>query len=1072
MFSIHTKKLTAMRSLPCIGILVLTLLFSVNTKAQNKITVKGVVKDNAQQTAMQGVTVSTTKPSKTIATTDANGAFTVTIDAGTELVFSHSGYTASRKTFLSGTTSVTISLSVKDNTMQEVVIQGFRQKTKETATGSSTVVSGKSLQDVPVSNVVELLQGKVAGLNVQNNSGSPGGMGTINLRGISSINISSDGFLTPTSPLFVIDGVPVDVNTNFEYGFQSGGSGINPLALIPPEDIEQMEVLRDAAATSVYGARAAYGVIIVTTRRGKSKVPVVQYSSSFFVKAPPRLREVLGGKEERLFRIRTILDYDTSYAAAQALINQTPFLSDSLNPFYNNSTNWQDYFFRTTYNQNHNVSIRGGDDKFNYKTNLNYYQENGIVQNTGFKRYGLSMNAQYAPTNQLRVQVNLSSQLGQKQNGSGVGLVQTGLASGGSASSLLPSPSLFSENNSALATARVTNNNKTANILTSLDVSYEPVKGLRIGNLLSYTFNSGTEDRFRPSFLSSGSSESFSYNNRSYQLNNRSNINFTKSLFNLHNFNAFVFNEINSNGSRANAVRLNRTANDQITGPIGYGWAASRGGTLDNIFERRQHGYGGSFSYNFDRKYVIDFNFRFDGLSNIGSKQPYSKNPAVSARWNFNREKWLEKVAWLSYGSARVSWGRNIKPTGDIFDTYGRYIVGLPYNNNPTVTIDYETVPNENFLPETNTTTNAGIEVGLFNNALQLTYETYYRSIDNQIMEIELANTSGFTELKTNAVSLVNYGMEWTATVRMFKQSKPFQWTVTVNGAFNREILTKLPDNLRQIRKEIKDNGSDVPVIYRIGRNAISNLIYHTQGVYASTADVPVNIATGRRQQLGSGSGYFFQGGDPRWTDVNGDYIIDEKDLLPIGNPVPKVNGGILSQMQFRNFQLNINASYTLFRDLLNASLSRTMQNFGNPASVGSNGQPIQPGALVPIDQFNYWKPSPTDKGSGTVNAQYPNPFDFRRAGVMQPFRSNQTLFLEDGSYWKINNIVLAYNLDRQFISRFKMTSCRFTLTANNVFTFSNYSGPDPELVTALGRDNSGGYPNARSFAVGVNVQF
>lgn len=1052
-----------MRLLSLIAVLAFTMFFGAHANAQNKITVKGVVKDNAQQSAMQGVTVSTTKPSKTIATTDANGVFTVTIDAGTELVFSHSGYAAARKKFLSSTSSFTISLSVKENTMQEVVIQGFRQKTKETATGSSTVVSGKALQDVPVSNVVELLQGKVAGLNVQNNSGSPGGMGTINLRGISNINISSDGFLTPTSPLFVIDGVPVDLNSNYEYGFQSGGAGINPLALIPPEDIEQMEVLRDAAATSVYGARAAYGVIIVTTRRGKSKVPIVQYSTNFFVKAPPKLREVIGGQEERLFRINTILNYDTSYAAAQALINQTPFLSDSLNPYYNNSTNWQDYFYRTTYNQQHNLSIRGGDDRFNYKTNLNYYQENGIVQNTGFKRYGLSMNAQYAPTNQLRVQMNLSSSLGQKQNGSGVGLIQTGIASGGSSSSLLPSPSLFSENNSALAAARVTNNNKTANIATSLDVSYEPLKGLRIGNLLSYNFISGTSDRFTPSFLSNGSSKSYSYNDRTYTLYNRSLINFTKSLYNLHNFNAYVFNEINTYGSRANMINLDRTANDQITGPIGYSWASSSGGTLNSIRETRQHGYGGSVSYNFDRKYVIDFNLRFDGLSTTGSKQPYSKNPAVSARWNFNREKWLEDVTWLSYGSARVSWGRNIKPTGTIFDTYGRYLVGLPYNNNPTVSIDYATVPNENFLPETQTQTNAGIEVGLFNNALQLTYETYYRSIDNQIMRISLANTSGFDELQTNAVSMVNYGMEWSAMIRMFKQSKPFQWTLSVNGALNREILTKLPESLRQIRREISDGGSNVPVIYRIGRNAISNLIYHTQGVYASTTDVPVNIATGRRQELGAGSGYYFQGGDPRWTDVNGDYIIDEKDLLPIGNPIPKVTGGILSQMQYKNFQLNINASYTLFRDLLNASLSQTMQNFSSPTSMG---------ALVPIDQYNYWKPSATSKERGTLNAQYPNPFDFRRAGVMVPFRSNQTLFLEDGSYWKINNIVLAYNFDRKLISRFKMTSCRFTLTVNNVYTFSKYSGPDPELVTQLGRDNSGGYPNARSYAVGLNVQF
>jgi TonB-linked SusC/RagA family outer membrane protein len=1062
MFSINTQKLTAMRLLPCIGILALTLLFALQANAQNKITVKGVVKDNAQQTAMPGVTVSTSKPSKTIATTDASGAFTVTIDAGTELVFTHSGYAAVKKTFLSSNTSVSISLSVKDNSMQEVVVQGFRSKTKETATGSSTVVSGKALQDVPVSNVVELLQGKVAGLNVQNNTGSPGGMGTINLRGMGSINISSDGYLTPTSPLFVIDGVPVDVNTGYEYGFQGGGAGINPLALIPPEDIEQMEVLRDASATSVYGARAAYGVIIVTTKRGKSKVPVVKYSSSFFVNAPPRLRDVIGGKEERMFRIRTILDYDTSALSAQALINQTPFLSDSLNPFFNNATNWQDYFYRTTYNQQHNLSINGGDDKFLYKTNLNYQQFNGIVQNTGIKKYGLTMFAQYAPTNQLRVQMNLSSLLGQKQNGSGVGLIQTGVASGGASSSLLPSPSMFSENNSALAAARITNNNKTANISTSLDISYEPITGIRIGNLISYNFNSGTSDIFTPSFLSEGSSEAYSYNDRFYQLNNRSIINFNKTVYNLHNFSAYVFNEINSRGFRANAVLLDRTANDQITGPVGYSWGNSGGGTLNNISEFRQHGYGGEIAYNFDRKYVVNFNFRFDGLSTIGSKQPYSQNPAISARWNFNREKWLEKVNWLSYGSARISWGRNIKPTGSIFDVYGKYIVGLPYNNNPTVAINYGTIPNENFLPETTTQTNFGIEFGLFNNALTFTYDTYYKSSDNQLMKIKLANTSGFSELQTNAVSLVNYGTELSATVRVFKQSKPLQWTLSFTGAFNRAILTKLPENLRQLQKDFTD-GTSVPVIYRIGRNPISNLLYHTQGVYASTGDVPVNIATGKRQQLGNGTGNFFQGGDPRWTDINGDYIIDDRDLQPIGNPIPKVNGGVTSQMQYKNFQLNINTSYTLFRDLLNVPLAKTMENFGYPVRMG---------ALLPIDQYNYWKPSATDKGSGTVNAQYPNPFDFRRADVMKPFRSNQTLFLEDGSYFKINNIVLAYNMDRKFISRFKMTSCRFNLTVNNVYTFSNYSGPDPENVSALGRDQSGGYPNARVYSLGVNIQF
>jgi hypothetical protein len=331
-------------------------------------------------------------------------------------------------------------------------------------------------------------------------------------------------------------------------------------------------------------------------------------------------------------------------------------------------------------------------------------------------------------------------------------------------------------------------------------------------------------------------------------------------------------------------------------------------------------------------------------------------------------------------------------------------------------------------------------------------------------MGISLANINGFQQLQTNAVSLVDYGFEWTGTFRIFKQSHPLQWTLSVNGALSRDILTELPSGLRQMTVQIKDNGGNVPIIYKIGRNSLSNLLLNTQGVYAGTADVPVNIATGKRQQLGAGSGFYFQGGDPRWTDVNGDYVIDDNDLLPIGNPVPRVTGGINSLTSYKNFQLSVNVSYTLKRDLLNTSLAQMFQNYTNPTSLSG---------MLPIDKYKYWKPAETiGKPGGTSNAQYPNPFDFRRAPILQPFRTNQTLFLEDGSYWKVNNVVLSYNVNPKNLHRWGMTSLRLTLTANNVYTFSNYSGPDPELVTALGRDNSNGYPNARSYAVGVGIQF
>lgn len=1037
---------------------------------QQKITVSGKVTDGSSKEPKAGVTVQTGKPLRGIGTTDEDGIFSVSVAVGEELVFTHSGYNDVKKriTAADAGRAMNITISLKDASLDEVVVQGFRSTKKAIATGSSTVISGRQVQDVPASNVISLLQGKVAGLNIQNNTGSPGAMGTINLRGLSSIKISGDGMLTPTSPLFIIDGVPIDVNSGFEYGFQSGGVGVNPLALIPPEDVEQFDVLRDAAATSQYGSRGAYGVILITTRRGKSKVPRVQYVTNMFLNVPPPLREVIGGKDERMTRIRTILENDTSLANAYARINSSLALSDSLNPYYNNSTNWQAYSFRSTINHQHNISVLGGDDKFNYKTNLNYYDEQGIMVNTGFKRYSLNMNALYSPTNAFRMQVTLNGSLGMRNNGDGIGLIQPGNAKNANNSSIMPPPSLFSENNSALASVSVQNNNKTVNISSSFDVQYELVKGLRLSNLLTFNFNTGTTNSFTPSYLNNDISKSLNQSDRSSTLFNRSILNYAKNIGD-HEFNAYVFNEVQSVDAKTNIISLRQTAGDQIQGPIGYNSLLSAGGILDNLRQTRIHGYGGSVAYNYDRKYIVELNYRLDGTSINGPNRPYSENPAVSAKWNFGFEDFMSEIPWLSSGGLRASWGKNITPTGSIYDVHGRYQVGLPYNNNPTVTINQNVVPNENYLPETKTESNLALEFGLFNNRLDATIETYYRSIDNQVLGINLANITGFTKYNTNDVSLVNYGLELTTRFRITKDmNKPFQWTVNFTGELRRDVLTRLPDGLRQIETTIKEyrDGRLLPgtsAIHKIGKNAISNLLYHTSGVYNSTSDVPVNLATGIRQQLGAGTGFYFQGGDPKWTDINGDYIIDYNDMQPIGNPIPRMTGGVYSQMSYKNFRLDVQVAYTLLRDIMNIPLSDMLTAYTNPFSFS---------AMLPIDNYKYWKPSATDKSVGQGGAIYANPFDYRRAGTLNPFRVDQTLFLEDGSYWKINTVTLAYNFGKNLLQKLHMTSARVTLSAYNVYTFSNYSGPDPELVTALGRDYSGGYPKARSYSIGLNVQF
>ncbi len=1030
------------------------------------VRVKGHVIDKDQNIGKSNVTVSSGTPPKAISVTDEQGNFNVRVRLGTRLTFSHTGFnTQSYVVTVADSTLEIIMEQGAGNSMQEIRVEGYRNKTRDVATGSSTTVTGKALQDVPVSNVVELLQGKVAGLDVQNNNGSPGGMGTINLRGSSSINVSSDGFLTPTSPLFVVDGVPIDVNTGYDYGFQSSGPGISPIALIPPEDIQKIDVLRDASATAQYGSRAAYGVIIITTKRGLSKNPIVQYSGQFFLNTPPRLREVVGGLEERMRRVNAIMQYDSSLASAMALININTPLSDSLNPYFNNSTNWQDLFYRTTFNQTHTVQIYGGDRTFNYKTNMNYYSQEGIVQNTGFKRYTLSMNAQYQPTESFRALINLQGALGQRQAGAGSNLTQDELNNAVRSSSLLPA-SIYSGTGSIFNFGAIRSKNKSANILGSLDIQWQFVTGLTARNNFSYNFNSGTEDVYVPSYLNNNNSEGTTQYDRRYVLNNRSSLDYVQMIKDKLQVSAGAFSEISAEGFRANRSVLSGFPNDDIEGPLGYNPQVlySKGGVLQNLSDKRLHGFGGYATLNWDTRYIVDFNYRRDATSTNGSNAGYTVNPAISARWNFGREKFVaDNFSFIQFGALRGSWGKTITPTGNIFDVYGKYVVGQQYNNNPTVFIDLDKVPNVSFLPQTIAKTDFGVELGLFDqNRLEINYDVYYNSNDNEPREIPLPNTSGFNKKITNEISMANFGHELSLTVRVFKNEKPVQWTVSANGALNRRVVTRLPNGLREFIWQVSDGGVDIPVVYRIGRD-LAPLLYYNRGVYASNNDVPVNPATGLRQQLGNQS-FYFQGGDPKWVDVNGDYVIDDKDMLPLGNPFPRATGGIISNVQWNGFMLITQVNYTLIRDILNAAAASDLSNFSNNIFGGT--------ALPRIENYDYWKPDAPGSSSGTVGAVYPNPFDFRRTGVLQPFRNNQSLFLEDGSYWKISQITLSYNFNKRLIQRFGMSQLRLALTGANVYTFSKYSGPDPELVTALGRDNSKGYPNARTYSLSLNVQF
>jgi TonB-linked SusC/RagA family outer membrane protein len=1043
------------------------LLMCQNLMAQvKKVTVKGTILDAVTKEPLTGATIGTqAEGGKTQA--DINGKYTVTVDEGSVLTFTYVSYTSQSHKLKPGETTVNINMaSDGGKEIQSVVIRGYVKRNREQTTGSSYIITGKEVQDNPVGNVEQLLQGKVAGLNIQNNTGAPGMRGSVNIRGLSTIATTGSGdqaFLQPTSPLYVIDGVPLDADKASEFGFDQQGPGVSPLSLIPQEDIASMEILKDATATALYGSRGAYGVILIQTVRGKSKIPVIRYSAMFYLSAVPTLREVLGGAAERSFKTQQINQYainDDRYR-----LSNSAFLADSLNAFYNNSTNWQGIFYANTFNTTHNMALDGGDARFNYKVNLKYFSQAGLIQKTGFENYSMNMNMEFKPSPKLQFFGQIRTSMARIRSGSGNQVLQNVVNASANQSSLLPGPSFLLATSDVLSSLNIRESSGPKNISANLNASYELLPGLSLQTNGNYTYEIETQDKFLPAAANGQYARIDNFYGYTSELYNRNNLTYTKSL-GQHNLFFNVFNEVYFKKRQQSYTRIVGTPNDQFEGPSGYDGNLSRGaGVLNNFYDLRTASYAFAFTYDFKKKYVLDLTYRLDGSSANGPVDPYTKNPSVGFRWNITKEDWIANHTskWLDQADLRLSVGQNIYPIGNLEDIYGRYNPNGFYNNQARVGINFGRVPNPNLLPKKVLQYNLGFDASLFNSHLDVTFDTYYKAVTNDLVAINLPNVLAFSSFQSNDGAISNYGYELALTIRPLKQSAKVKWSVNLNGALNYDVLTKLPAIFNgQIIDISGNNALDVSgqfLAKRVGRNSLSNYLFTNDGVYGTTAQVPVDPVTGLRMRnlVQNNALYSYQGGDARLRDLNGDYVIDVRDRTVSGNTQPLVTGGFANTIGYGNFSLNVYCSYTAIRSVLNNSLAQRLTALSNP--FGTSAIPT-PGNL------RIWR------GAGDATATYANVYNYAHEQYMNNFRGEQTLWQEDGSYFKINQATLSYNLPKDLVKRLGLNAIRTTFTASNLAVFTPYSGPNVENVNNLGKDIDGAYPNPRIYTLGLNVNF
>ena len=1060
-------------------LLLFTLFFVVtgSVAQDGAVIVSGTVYDKAgNNETFPGVNIicRDAKTQKRIRGTasDLEGGFSIKVPVGSELVFTYVSYKPTIYKVKKSVSGISIFLEENINEVQETGIVGQRRVSKANLTASATVIDAKELADTPVPNIMNLLQGRVAGMDIQMNNGLPGASGTYNIRGVSDISLvgnnDSGWDLASSAPLFVVDGIPqTDVEDYNAEGLISG-SGVSPISNIPVEDIANIQILKDAAATSLYGSAGAYGVILIETKKGDSPKPRVTYSGNFTISTPPSLREVAIGNAERNLLKWQILNNDTSqlYHGYQDIMFM-PAVSDSLNPYFNNNTDWQDQFYRVTYNQSHNISFSGGDNLFNYKVNGNYYTEKGIVKNTDFNRYALTGNMNYtSPNSKFTIGVDMKVGFTDNSTGSGNAVSQSGVASGASASSLLPPPSLYSASVAALQVFGVENSTVKSNYSATVNLGYALPFDIKWRGTFNYSYNSTDQEKFTPAILSDSKYSAIAYNYNSNE---------SKVYIDTHVSRTFDLKYVmlglttgiryNSRTSTGNSITYTGLPNDYIIGPVGHGKSEGSATVSQN-----QSTFSFMFAPNFKiktkdsfkaggDKYIFDPTISPELSSVYGTRTKWNINPSLGFRWNIGYESFMDRFTWLDNMSFRLTWGQVVKYKATRYDVFGTYDIdpGNTYNGESYIPIDYKRLPNINLDPVTTTTWNFGYDMSIFNNRLSANIDAYYRQVDNQLSDIELPNHAGFEKVRSTEVSLVNYGLEVSLRGKPLSVQSKWNLLIGLNFALNRDVITKLPNEARQILN------SDAWVANRLGGNTTSMLLYINKGVYATDEDVPVDPATGKRLRLGGKNTdeAYFKAGDPIWVDVNGDYVIDDKDRVVAANARPKVTGGLFFNLSYKEFSMHVNTSFVFKRDIINSVLAKSFKAYDDP--VRKSIESLRKDAsLSPIEKYNFWTEN------NRYNAIYPNPYNYHHNKVIDPFREAQTLFLEEGSYFKLNTVSLSYRFPKRWLDFFRVRGVTLKASVNNIWTFSNYSGISPESVNGLGRDTSGGYPNSRTWTMGV----
>ena len=1029
----------------------LTLILTISLYAQNA-TLKGVIVDETD-TPLIGATVQV-KGTSTGSITDFDGNYTIKANKGAVITFSYIGYKTQEIKF-TGQPTVNIKMVPDNQTLDEVVVVGYGTMKRSDLTGSVASIAAKDVEGFKTSSVAGALGGQIAGVQITSTDGTPGAGFSINIRGVGTLTGDS-------SPLYIVDGFEVD---DIDY--------------LSNSDIESIEILKDASSSAIYGARAANGVVLISTKSGKIGKPIINYNGSASYRKISKKLDVLSPYEFVKLQGEVNSKYSDSYFKTGNDDDGNPYRYQSLDDYIGVSgVNWQDETFNPTWSQDHSLSIMGGTEDTKYNASFSRYIENGIFKNSGFnkttgkfrldqklsKSLSFNFTVNYALTNREGVgtsgdsgRFNMLAQILSARPTGGLKLTDEELLASAIDPEMLESGESLAQVNPVKQTESVTNNKRAEMWSGNASATWQIIKGLTFKTSGTYNTTNNRTDIF----YKDGSKEAYRNGQKPYgrtqmgrdvRWTNSNNLTW-KQKVKKHNYDIMLGHEVSFKSTEyllgeAMDFPFDNLGNDYL----GLGATPSR--VESSYSEKTLLSFFARGNYNYDNRYLFTATVRADGSTVFSNKNKWGFFPSFSAAWRVSEEAFMKDVEWVSNFKVRLGWGivGNDRISNYLsMDLYEANKYGI--GNNTVTVLTPKQLKNANLKWEGASSVNLGVDLGFFDNRLNVTADFFIKDTKDLLLAQSLAHVTGFDSQMQNIGKIQNKGIELSLNSTNI-QTRNFTWQTNFNISFIKNTLKGLASGVESMyaRSGFDSNFTAYDYIATVGQSLGLIYGYEFDGIYQSsdfytTPDNQLILKEGITNNARYGT---VKPGVVKYKDQDGDGIITTNDRTVIGNAMPKWYGGITNTFNYKGIDFSFMFQFNYGNDIYNATrLYATQSRSGRRnmlAEVADRWSPTNASNKVP-SQDGY-----------IVNDVY-------------------SRFIEDGSFLRLKNITLGYTLPHKWTRKFHASKLRIYATGQNLFCISGYSGYDPEVNSASSNPMTpgldwGAYPKSRVFTFGIDLQF